>query len=422
MAVFSSLSSFVNRHKKKFIFTAIASVSIYYLINQYVIKRIRNFRDSLKQELFVKEQIKRRFMQTQTDCYVTVLALIPILSQPIINYLPTELITQALKLKKSNAKPNANNEISDSLLTTDNLIIHQNSNDSKDLSYYMNLSKTDLWSLLKIKTLTRTLTLMYSVSSLLLLTRLQLNTVARRSYIQSVILLAGGQVENTENSQDYYIEQAYLSLSWWLLNKGWQNISDVVESHVISKFESINARTELTLPKFDEILTEVMEQIKSSKRTLILDSVFPCTFETITESLLNTNPDLINDLDNEESLLVKLNEETIQTIHSELFSDLFFDTVMLTKTTLMQNLSQTLEPKALETDGLPVSIQSVQPPKSFKLANILAQLSVQCGILCDSSNLSEDGYDELSGNVYVNTINDSEQLEEFSASIYSNFD
>ena len=103
----------------------------------------------------------------------------------------------------------------------------------------MSKSKTELWNLLKIKTITRTLTLLYTVSGLFLITRLQLNILARRSYLESAIQMAG--VKSTNNDIDphenYIIEQSYLSLSWWLLNKGWSNLSSIIEALVVKNLK-----------------------------------------------------------------------------------------------------------------------------------------------------------------------------------------
>lgn len=420
MPIFSSLNSFLRRHKKKLIITATLTFSAYFLVNQFIIKKFKNFQNSLRQELYVKEQIKRRFIQTQNDCYLTILALLPVLTQPIINHLPIELITQALKMKKTNATQTPQ-EISDSLLTTDNLTMHQNSSDSSDLSHYMSLSKTELWKLLKIKTLTRTLTLMYSASSLLLLTRLQLNILARRSYLESAIVLAGGKVNGSESSQDYFIEQSYLSLSWWLLNKGWLNISDLIEKIVTEKFHSINARSELSINKFDDLLCEIVNELSTHHNQEILNSIFPITYDNLIESLLNTNPELIKELDIEDSILLKLINETTYLVNNEVFGDILINMVDSCKSTLIENLLLSLDPDNAYTNQ--EKVIDISNIKQFKLANLLAQLSIQCGVLCDTNNLiSESFTDEMSGNVYINNLNGLESLDEFSASIYSNFE
>lgn len=420
MPIFSSLNSFLRRHKKKLIVTATLTFSAYFLVNQFIIKKLKNFQNSLRQELFVKEQIKRRFVQTQNDCYLTILALLPVLTQPIINHLPIELITQALKLKKTNSNPTPQ-EISDSLLTTDNLTMHQNTNDSSDLSHYMSLSKTELWKLLKIKTLTRTLTLMYSISGLLLLTRLQLNILARRSYLESAIILAGGKVNDTETSQDYFIEQSYLSLSWWLLNKGWLKISDLVEKVVTEKFNTINARTELSINKFDDLLCEMVNELSTNHNQEILNAIFPISYDNLIESLLNTNSELIKELDIEDSIMLKLINETTYLVSNEAFGDILINMVDSCKSTLIENLLLSLDPENAYTNQ--EKVIDISNIKQFKLANLLAQLSIQCGVLCDNNNLMNDTFsNELSGNIYMNNLNEIESLDEFSASIYSNFE
>ena len=156
--------------------------------------------------------------------------------------------------------------------------------------------------------LTRTLTLMYSISGLLLLTRLQLNILARRSYLESAIILAGGKVNDTETSQDYFIERYYLSLSWWLLNKGWLKISDLVEKVVTEKFNTINARTELSINKFDDLLCEMVNELSTNHNQEILNAVFPISYDNLIESLLNTNPELIKEFRHRRLDYAKINQ------------------------------------------------------------------------------------------------------------------
>ena len=93
--------------------------------------------------------------------------------------------------------------------------------------------------------------------------------------LESAIILAGGKVNDTETSQDYFIEQSYLSLSWWLLNKGWLKISDLVEKVVTTeKFNTINARTELSINKFDDLLCEMVNELSTNHNQEILNAVF----------------------------------------------------------------------------------------------------------------------------------------------------
>lgn len=421
MAVFSSLSAFFRRNRRRILVATGVSFTLYYLVHHFVIKRFRDFQKSLKQELFVKEQIRRRFIQTQNDCYLTLLALLPVLSQPVVAHLPLETITQALKLKKAPA-PTHLELASDSLLTTDNLSLHQSANESLDLSSYVNMSKTDLWKLLKIKTISRWLTLVYSLSGLMLITRLQLNILARRSYLESAITMAGGSVDD-QLTLDYYMEQSYLSLSWWLLNKGWRTMADVLEAAVVKHFDAVNARTEMTIDQFDELMARVIADVSTNHQRHIVEAIFPTSYDSLVESLINTNPDLIRELDQPESVFLKLVNETTFFVDDAMFQQTFNIMVSHSRSTLANNLWVALDPDFLLLLEQQAKIAEItQPVKKFKLASFLAHISVQSGILCDNNNLTAEYNDELTGNIYVNSLNELEELDEFSAGIYSNFE
>ncbi|MDC6271616.1 peroxisomal biogenesis factor 3 [Acetobacter pasteurianus] len=497
MAIFSSLAGFFNRNKRRIFITSAVTFSIYLLVNEFVIKKFRNYQNALRQELMFKQQIKQRFIQTQHDCYYTILALLPVLAHPIIEALPVELITQALRLKKGQQlqlqqhqqppqqqPPQQQSSIgnSNTELTVDNLNALENNNSGSSnnnnmdnnstnpesrLSFYMNKSKLELWNLLKIKTITRSLTLIYSISGLLLITRLQLNILARRSYLESAILMAG--VKSTSNHEmdpheNYIIEQSYLSLSWWLLNKGWQNISSLIEAIVVKNFEKITPKTELGIADFENILASIINEINTNNRELILTNLFPINYPDLLETVLNTNPDLIHHLDIPDSNLTKLINETNSIILDDnLYLLNLLNTLVTTNLqTLTTNLSINLgnTSNSLVMSGtLPEQqhqfSQSQQkiteiPNQSYKLATFLAQLSVQNGIMVNNNEITEseaedeevgeqneienilnslNGFqsapavaNELGGNVYINTLNGVEQLEDFSASVYSNFE
>lgn len=459
MAIFSSLSGFFNRNKRRILITSAVSVSVYLLINEFVIKKFRNYQQSLRQELLFKQQIKQRFIQTQQDCYYTILALLPVLATPIIDALPVELITQALRLKKSggskSSTTNENNE-----LTTDNLNLLDNNNDPElKLSIYMNKSKIELWNLLKIKSITRILTLMYTMSGLLLITRLQLNILARRSYLESAIQMAGVKSINHEIDphENYIIEQSYLSLSWWLLNKGWMNLNSIIEALVIAKFEKITPKSELSVESFEQSLLDIINEINTNNKEYILANLFPINYSDLLETLLNTNPDLVNQLDSADSNLIKLINETnsIMLNNDLYFFDLLNSLILTNLNTLTTNLSFSLSGGNLgnslmsTTGNLQESRVTELPNKAFKLASFLAQLSVQTNIMIDNDNIKNEAtlprYDtdleeilnslnagedlssnqpqqESGGNIYINNMNELEELDDFSAGIYSNLE
>lgn len=456
MAVFSSLAAFFKRHRRKLLVASILTFSSYYAFDYFVIRKFRDLQDSFKREAMSKKQIQQRFAQTQEDCYYTILALLPVLTTPILDTLPVELITQALRLKKNTPKKETNRS---NELTSDNLSLLDNNGNPSNI--YLSKSKAELWNLLKIKTITRTLVLFYSISGLLLITRLQLNILGRRSYLESAISLAGVKqppksADDYEAHENYVIEQSYLSLSWWLLNKGWKNLHHIIEPIVVTKFEKVTPKTELSISEFQTLLLEIVSEISinytsggaSSASNNIFYNLFPIQYDDLIETLVNTNPDLIPQLDNPESNFSKLVSETkLKILNSEEFDELFSSLVVTNINTLSTSLfdgligvnplnssSFLLDP---ENPTIP-KIQELQEyDRSFKLANFLAQLSIQNGVIIDNDHIKGEPEDEdlegflskinnqagfLSGNDYINKSNEVQGLHEFSASIYSSYD
>jgi peroxin-3 len=157
-------------------------------------------------------------------------------------------------------------------------------------------TKAQLWSEMKISckchhhncelrelttsAITRAFTLIYTISLLTLLTRIQLNLLGRRNYLASVVSLAAPQPtsEGTrihlENNDDDNFDQAYgndfetnrryLSLSWWLLHRGCIDLIEKVREAVNEVFGLLNPREEITLEKLSELTLEVRKRVEGA--------------------------------------------------------------------------------------------------------------------------------------------------------------
>ena len=128
--------------------------------------------------------------------------------------------------------------------------------------------------------ITRAFTLLYTLSLLTLLTRIQLNLLGRRNYLASVVSLAAPQSAteasriNLENNDDDNFEHAYgndfetnrryLSLSWWLLHRGCIDLMHKVREAVKDVFGSLNPREEITLEKLSELTLEVRKRVEGA--------------------------------------------------------------------------------------------------------------------------------------------------------------
>jgi peroxin-3 len=94
----------------------------------------------------------------------------------------------------------------------------------------------------------RTLTLLYSLSALVLLSRIQFNLLGRQAYVASILALAPeSRVEFSPAVQqirlreetglaDIELQRSFLSFSWWLVHRGWRSIMSRVHSAVEDVF------------------------------------------------------------------------------------------------------------------------------------------------------------------------------------------
>jgi peroxin-3 len=107
-------------------------------------------------------------------------------------------------------------------------------------------TKLELWNELKIMSFTRTVTALYSLTFLTLLTQVQLNLLGRFTYVSSVVALSNttdasyrmeststkGSLSSTNGQLDFQTEKKYLTFSYWLLHEGWRRWSEKVREVV----------------------------------------------------------------------------------------------------------------------------------------------------------------------------------------------
>lgn len=129
--------------------------------------------------------------------------------------------------------------------------------------------------------ITRAFTLVYTLALLTLFTRIQLNLLGRRSYLSSVISLASGsaargsssgntiQLENNDDDSpehayggDLDTNHKYLAFSWWLLNRGWAELSQRVEAAVREVFGKLSPRESLTYEAFSSLALSVRKKVE----------------------------------------------------------------------------------------------------------------------------------------------------------------
>ncbi|KAI0802566.1 Peroxin-3 family protein [Xylaria sp. FL0064] len=276
-----------------------------YLATQYVLSKINDARERMSSDRIAKENLRRRFEQNQEDCTFTVLALLPSATANILETMNTENITLEIQQMKGAAKGARSGEssvvapsIADTTMTEEGKSTASLQSESGVHASQVALpsasstgdvaqegsqalqksrkTKRQLWDDLTISSITRAFTLIYTLALLTMLTRIQLNLLGRRSYLSSVISLATGAAQSTinlENNDDDNLEQAYgsdfetnrkyLTFSWWLLNRGWIDVMEKVESAVREVFGHLSPRDLLSFDTFSQLTLEVRKKVET---------------------------------------------------------------------------------------------------------------------------------------------------------------
>lgn len=220
--------------------------------------------------------------------------------------------------------------MSDSNASKENVSLHSSrSEDFTSSSVVTNFSaprtKAELWNEVKMLTITRTLTTLYSTTLLCLFTTVQLTLLARAKYVKSVleqerderlreqleselslskILFDGGQGLASLMSQDFEaisgkegvvdeaisedVESKYLTLSWWLLHVGWKDVGERVKRGVEEVFDSVSLKTKLNIMDLHRLVGDVRRRVEheitfegTERRINFISTLLPPTPEMV---------------------------------------------------------------------------------------------------------------------------------------------
>lgn len=194
-------------------------------------------------------------------------------------------------------------------------------------------SKAELWREVKMLTVTRTLTVLYSITLLTIFTNIQLSLLGRYKYIQSVMQMErnedararrqyefsasatpfaslvdqalsddieafGGQRSRWEDDSiwregvDAETERKYLTLSWWILNVGWKDVGERVRRGVEEVFEGISLKSKIGVIELHRLISDVRRRVEheitfegTERRINFLSTLMPPTSSALSHLL-----------------------------------------------------------------------------------------------------------------------------------------
>lgn len=406
------------------------------------------------------------------------LALLPTVRDEIIGSLPVEQITEQLQQERQerlkrlgaseaasseypSAPPSATDDDGRSLASLQSSsyvhasqVAHSSLNIDEQ-SPRPKRSKAQLWQDMKIHSIARALTLIYTLSLLTLLTRIQLNLLGRRTYLSSVVALASPppptqsstiSLENRDDDNydnvygnDFETNRKYLTFSWWLLHRGSKHIMQRVMAAVKDVFGGVNIREDITLERLADLIMQVRRQVEGSteeeRRSMKwLEFMLPPREEetfvirqaSMSESDESPSPEpqTADPMDQEEVVtesLRRLLDETSDLVDSPTFS---FVLTRLLDTSFSHLIDYRVAVEAYKASGptAPTFEERITeiPDTKCKVAHILPVFCKQAHVIAQSSGeLDAITGEAAQENEYLAAMNQVPDLQSFAAVIYS---
>ncbi|KAF9577823.1 peroxin, partial [Lunasporangiospora selenospora] len=293
-------------------------------------------------------------------------------------------------------------------------------------------TKLELWNELKVMSLTRTVTALYSVTMLTLLTQLQLNLLGRFTYVSSVVALANptdasfrvespavkGSYTSTNGQLNFQTEKKFLTFSYWLLHEGWRRWSDRVREVVEDIIGGVSLKKTFNAKEFTELLSEIRERLEYTE---VDGEKVPANMR---EYMLPDEPaderevlraggvdefDLYVD-----PVLRSLLDETRDFIDSDDFSTVLASTLGATFARFNLALQPTFNPFLLSPPRSGSTIEEIEDEddvdRSVPFASLLPVISRQVHLIINGVP-----------NEYVDSLSLVKDLQVFSAIVYSSY-
>ncbi|XP_004084984.1 peroxisomal biogenesis factor 3 isoform X1 [Oryzias latipes] len=220
--MFSSVGSFIKRHKRKFLFTG-AVVAGVYLLGKYAQKKLKEVQEKEAAEYIAQARRQFHFESNQRTCNMTVLSMLPPLREAIMTHLDSESLTTLLKTKPAN--------------------------------------KLEIWEDLKIISFTRTIVAVYSSCMLVVLLRVQLNIIGGYLYLDN----SAGRSPTTPLAPPD-VQQQYLSSIQHLLGDGLMELISVVKRAVHSSLGGVSLKQTLSLLDVEQQLSWIRAEVEGASR------------------------------------------------------------------------------------------------------------------------------------------------------------
>lgn len=216
--MFSRFRNFMSRHKRKFLVTGVV-VGGGYLAFRFATRKLREFQESQASELIQKARRSCHFDSTEQTCNQTIMRLAPNVCDVVMNLSETDAVLEQIRSNPSN--------------------------------------KLELWDELKVLSITKLTTLVYSSSMLAITLRVQLNLLG--GYLYKDTVTAESKISND-------IQQAYLSLIEHFIKEGISDLNRTIEDNVRKILANYDLKQKLTLSDIEQLFWSIQMAVNRSDK------------------------------------------------------------------------------------------------------------------------------------------------------------
>ncbi|XP_069581215.1 peroxisomal biogenesis factor 3 isoform X2 [Brachyistius frenatus] len=351
--MFSSVWSFVKRHKRKFIVTG-AVVGGLCFLSKYAQKKIRELQEKEATEYIAQARRQFHFESNQRTCNMTVLSMLPPLREAIISQLNSESLTVLLKTRPAN--------------------------------------KLEIWEDLKIISFTRSVVAVYTTCMLVVLLRVQLNIIGGYLYLDNSV----GRSTTTPLAPPD-VQQQYLSSIQHLLGDGLTELMTVVKKAVQNSLGGMSLKQSLSLLELEQQLSWIRAEVEADSE------------HSLSWYLLADDEDVLSDqacgLTENDVVTIRLLNETRDMLDSPDFTTVLNTCLNRGFSRLLDNLAEFFRPppgdsaSSFATDSLSAV--------SLPLAKIIPIINGQINSICSETPshfvqdlLMNNQVKEFAANVY----------------------
>uniref|UniRef100_A0A8C2Z9K0 Peroxisomal biogenesis factor 3 n=1 Tax=Cyclopterus lumpus TaxID=8103 RepID=A0A8C2Z9K0_CYCLU len=362
--MFSSVWSFIKRHKRKFIFTGVVVGGVY-VLGKYAQKKMGEFQENEATEYIAQARRQFHFESNQRTCNMTVLSMLPSLKEAVVNQLNSESLTALLKAKPAN--------------------------------------KLEIWEDLKIISFTRTVVAVYSTCMLVVLLRVQLNVIGGYLYLDNS---AG---KNTNPLAPPEVQQQYLSSIQHLLGDGRMD----THTHTLRQAPTpppppphthtligVSLKQSLSLLELEQQLSWIRAEVEAGSERPMSWYMLADAEDALADQACGLTE---NDL-----ATIRLLNETRDMLDSPDFNTVLNATLNRGFSRLLDNLAEFFRPPPGDSASsfAPDSLSAVSLP----LAKIIPIVNGQINYICSETPSH-----------FVQDLLMNDQVKEFAANVYETF-